>query len=207
MSQINKGIRTILSIPAIYSLFGLLVGGAHSNTSLVKEYIRPKAGDKLLDIGCGPAGILHYLPKYIEYTGFDASPQYIETAQKRYGHRATFICEQVNTTNLKEESHFDIVLAIGVLHHLDDAEALQLFKIAHAALKNGGRLITMDGVFVDNQSQVARWLISKDRGQNVRTQEGYLELASQVFSNITTDIRHNMLRIPYTHFFLECTKK
>ncbi|RKZ63742.1 MAG: class I SAM-dependent methyltransferase, partial [Candidatus Parabeggiatoa sp. nov. 3] len=48
--------------------------------------------------------------------------------------------------------------------------------------------------------------ISKDRGQNVRTQEGYLELASQVFSNITTDIRHDLLRIPYTHFILECVK-
>ncbi len=207
MSQINNGIRSILSIPAIYGLFGKLIGGPHSGTTLVKEYIRPKTGDKLLDIGCGPGDILRYLPENVEYTGFDASHQYIEAAQKRYGNRATFICEQVNTTNLKEHSHFDIVLAIGVLHHLDDAEALQLFKIAHAALKNGGRLITMDGVFMEKQSPIARWIISKDRGQNVRTQEGYLELASQVFPNISTDIRHNLLRIPYTHFILECTKK
>ena len=207
MSQINNGIRSILSIPAVYGQFGKLIGGSHSATTLVKEYIRPKAGDKLLDIGCGPGGILHYLPENVEYTGFDASHQYIEAAQKRYGNRATFICEQVNTTNLKEHSHFDIVLAIGILHHLDDAETLQLFKIAHAALKNGGRLITMDGVFMEKQSPIARWIISKDRGQNVRTQEGYLELASQVFPNISTDIRHNLLRIPYTHFILECTKR
>jgi cyclopropane fatty-acyl-phospholipid synthase-like methyltransferase len=198
----------VINIFVYYSLFGKLIGGPYSDTTLVKEYIRPKAGDQLLDIGCGrTSGILHYLPKNVEYTGFDASHQYIETAQKRYGNRATFICEQVNTTNLKEHSHFDIVLAIGVLHHLDDVEALQLFKIAHAALKNGGRLITMDGVFMEKQSPIARWIISKDRGQNVRTQEGYLELASQVFSNISTDIRHDMLRIPYTHFILECTKK
>ncbi len=207
MSQINNGIRSILSIPAVYGLFGKLIGGSHSGTTLVKEYIRPKAGDKLLDIGCGPGDILRYLPENVEYTGFDASHQYIEAAQKRYGNRATFICEQVNTTNLKEPSHFDIVLAIGILHHLDDAEALQLFKIAHAALKNGGRLITMDGVFMEKQSPIARWIISKDRGQNVRTQEGYFELASQVFPNISNDIRHNLLRIPYTHFILECTNK
>ncbi|RKZ72106.1 MAG: hypothetical protein DRQ57_17815, partial [Gammaproteobacteria bacterium] len=49
------------------------------------------------------------------------------------------------------------------MHHLDDAETLQLFKIAHAALKNGGRLITMDGVFMEKQSPIARWIISKDR--------------------------------------------
>ncbi|MEK8019394.1 MAG: class I SAM-dependent methyltransferase [Candidatus Parabeggiatoa sp.] len=208
MSQITQGIRSILSVPAIYTLFSELLdrkkGGG--NTILVKEYIRPKANDKLLDIGCGTSNILGYLPKNIEYTGFDANYQYIEAAKKRYGHRGTFICERINTTNLGKYSQFDLVLVDGVLHHLDDREALQLFNIAHAALKNGGRLITMDGVFVENQSSIARWLISKDRGQNVRTQVGYLELASQVFSNITTDIRHDLLRIPYTHFILECTK-
>jgi len=208
MPQITQGIRSILSVPAIYTLFGELVDKkSGGNTVLVKEYIRPKENDKLLDIGCGTSNILHYLPKNIEYTGFDANPQYIKAAQKRYGHRATFICERINTTNLGKYSQFDLVLVDGVLHHLDDREALQLFKIAHAALKKGGRLITMDGVFVENQSPMARWIISKDRGQNVRTQAGYLELASQVFSNITTDIRHDLLRIPYTHFILECTKR
>jgi SAM-dependent methyltransferase len=208
MSQVHHGIRSILSIPAIYNLFGELLDRKKSggNTVLVKEYIRPKPNEKLLDIGCGTGNILGYLPENIEYTGFDANHQYIEAAQKRYGHRATFICERINTTNLGKYSQFDLVLVDGVLHHLDDMEALQLFKMAHVALKNGGRLITMDGVFVENQSPIAKWIISKDRGQNVRTQEGYLKLASQVFSNITTDIRHDLLRIPYTHFILECVK-
>lgn len=205
MSQINDGIRSILSVPIIYTLFGELVDKkSGGNTVLVREYIQPKENDKLLDIGCGTGHILHYLPNNIEYTGFDADQQYIEAAQKRYGKRATFVCEQINTTN--QHSQFDIVIAIGVLHHLDDMEALQLFKIAHAALKEGGRLITMDGVFVENQSSIARWIISKDRGQHVRTQAGYLALASQVFSNITTNIRHDLLRIPYTHLILEGTK-
>jgi len=204
MSQINDGIRSILSVPFIYNLFGQLVGEVPGNTILVKEYIRPKENDKVLDIGCGTGNILHYLPKNIEYIGFDANPQYIEAAQKRYGNRATFVCEQIKTT--QKYSQVDIVLALGVLHHLDEVEALQLFKIAHTALKEKGRLITMDGVFMENQSSVARWIISKDRGQHIRTQAGYLALASQVFSNITTDVRHDLLRIPYTHLILEGIK-
>jgi hypothetical protein len=95
---------------------------------------------------------------------------------------------------------------VGILHHLDDGEALQLFHLAQTALKPGGRLITLDGVFVQKQSPCARYIISKDRGQNVRTQQGYLQLASQVFSTITTSIRHDLLRIPYTHIILECMK-
>jgi cyclopropane fatty-acyl-phospholipid synthase-like methyltransferase len=142
----------------------------------------------------------------VKYVGFDASQEYIKAAQTRYGVRATFICEQVSTTTLKEPSSFDIVLAIGILHHLDDAEALQLFHLAQAALKPGGRLITFDGVFVEKQSPFARYIISRDRGQNVRTKEGYLAIASQVFSNIAVTIRHDLLRIPYTHLILECTR-
>ncbi len=205
MPQITQGIRSVLSIPAIYSLFKLIIGGSSSRTTLVREYVRPKCGDRILDIGCGPGDTLPYLPD-VKYVGFDASQEYIKAAQTRYGVRATFICEQVSTTTLKEPSSFDIVLAIGILHHLDDAEALQLFHLAQAALKPGGRLITFDGVFVEKQSPFARYIISRDRGQNVRTKEGYLAIASQVFSNIAVTIRHDLLRIPYTHLILECTR-
>lgn len=205
MPQITQGIRSVLSIPAIYSLFKLIIGGSSSRTTLVREYVRPKCGDRILDIGCGPGDILPYLPD-VKYVGFDTSQEYIKAAQTRYGVRATFICEQVSTTTLKEPSSFDIVLAIGILHHLDDAEALQLFHLAQAALKPGGRLITFDGVFVEKQSPFARYIISRDRGQNVRTKEGYLAIASQVFSNIAVTIRHDLLRIPYTHLILECTR-
>ena len=54
-----------------------------------------------------------------------------------------------------------IVLAIGVVHHLDDAEAVKLFQLAHAALKSGGRLVTMDGCYVPKQSRVARHLLAR----------------------------------------------
>lgn len=205
MPQITQGIRSILSIPAIYSLFRNLIGGDSLNKSLVKEYVRPRQGDRILDIGCGPGIIVPFLPE-VEYVGFDASEEYIFSAQQQFGDRATFICEQVTTNTLEKRSYFDIILALGVLHHLDDAEVLQLFNLAQVALKPGGRLITFDGVFVKKQSPCARYIISKDRGKNVRTKEGYLRLASEVFSDISVNIRHDLLRIPYTHIILECTR-
>jgi hypothetical protein len=89
---------------------------------------------------------------------------------------------------------------------LDDTEALQLFWVANAALKPGGRVITIDGCFTPDQSPSARYVLSQDRGQNVRTKEGYLQIASQVFPVVDVSIRHDLLRIPYTHIILECTK-
>lgn len=79
MTQITQKIRSILSMPAIYSLFRNLVGGDSFNKSVVKEYIRPRQGDRILDIGCGPGIIVPYLPE-VEYIGFDASQEYIKAA-------------------------------------------------------------------------------------------------------------------------------
>jgi 2-polyprenyl-3-methyl-5-hydroxy-6-metoxy-1,4-benzoquinol methylase len=199
----------------VYRLFGQLIRKKYGGRiAFLREYVRAKPGDRILDIGCGPGDIVSYLPN-VEYIGFDASQEYIKAAQARFDqsryanrvqHRPTFICEQVSTTTLKERSYFDIVLAMGILHHLDEVEALQLLHLAQAALKPGGRLITIDPCFVEKQSPLARYIISRDRGQNVRTQEGYFAIASQVFSTITVSIRHDLLRIPYTHLILECTR-
>jgi len=206
MPQVTQGIRSVLSIPAVYHLFGQLTGGASGRRRFVADHIRPQPGDRVLDIGCGPGVLVPYLPA-VDYVGFDASEEYIQAAQAQYGDRATFYCQQVSAETITEQSQFDLVLAVGVLHHLDDAEALQLCYLAQAALKPGGRLITFDGCYVAGQSPIARYLLSRDRGQNVRDQDGYTKIVSQVFSkDVVASIRHDLLRIPYTHIILECTK-
>ncbi|SRR6266568_3030235 len=120
--------------------------------------------------------------------------------------RAKFVCERVSQYTLSHREYFDVVLALGIVHHLDDSEALQLFQIAHSALKRGGKLVTLDGVWTNDQSRPARYLLARDRGQFVRSQEQYVNLASQVFSTIKASIRHDLLRIPYTHIILECIR-
>lgn len=87
-----------------------------------------------------------YLP-VVDYVGFDASEEYIQSAQEQYGDLATFYCQQVSAETISEQAQFDLVLAVGILHHLDDAEALQLCYLAQAALNPGGCLITFDGCY------------------------------------------------------------
>jgi cyclopropane fatty-acyl-phospholipid synthase-like methyltransferase len=198
-------LRSLLAHPPIYRFFGTLIGGPHRNAVLVEEYIRPKVGDRVLDIGCGPGTIIPYLPR-VEYVGVDASREYVDAARAAFSDRATFICERVSTYRLTKIAYFDIVLAVGVLHHLGDEEALRLFRIAHAALRPGGRLVTLDGCIAKDQPRVARYLVSMDRGQHIRTREALERIASQVFSGIRVNIRHDLLRIPYTLSILECTR-
>ena len=197
--------RSVLAVPQAYQLYWTLIGGAARSRILVEEYIRPCAGDRILEIGCGPGTIVPYLPDG-EYVGFDANAYYIRRARKRFP-RARFIHEKVSGYNLPQREYFDLVLALGIVHHLDDREAVQLFQVAHQALKPGGKLVTLDGVWTDEQSAATRYLLSRDRGRFIRTEAGYVELASKVFGSIRSSIRPDLLRIPYTHIVLECLKE
>jgi 2-polyprenyl-3-methyl-5-hydroxy-6-metoxy-1,4-benzoquinol methylase len=195
-------LRSALSIPSAYQLWGNLIGGPACVKILVNEYVQPRVGVRILDIGCGPGIIVSYLPP-CQYLGFDLNPRYIEVAKRRTPN-AQFVCERVSQFSLAKEQNFDVVLALGIVHHLDDAEALQLFQIAYCALKQGGKLVTFDGVYSDGQSTASRWLLSKDRGEYVRSETEYVGIASQIFSNVRPSVRHDLLRIPYTHLILEC---
>jgi cyclopropane fatty-acyl-phospholipid synthase-like methyltransferase len=199
-----QSIRSVLAVPAAYNLWWKLVGGPSWAKVLVSEYIQPTVGTRILEIGCGPGTIARYLPQ-VEYVGFDVSSKYIEMARKRFP-QAEFVCERVSQFSLAKQQSFDVVLAIGIVHHLDDQEARQLFQIAFDALKSGGKLITFDGVFTNDQSAAARWLLARDRGEYVRNEGEYLKIASQVFVNVKATIRHDLLRIPYSHLILECVR-
>lgn len=199
-----RTIRSVLALPQAYQLFWTVIGGPHRSKILVDHYIRPRPGDRILEIGCGPGTIVPYLPES-EYVGFDMSPEYVAQAQKKFP-QARFVCERVSEYTLRERSYFDIVLALGIVHHLDDAEARRLFQIAHDALKPGGKLVTLDGVWSNGQSSGARALLARDRGEHIRDEEGYVRIASKVFDNIKVSIRHDLLRIPYTHIIMECVR-
>lgn len=194
----------ILNNPCFFRIFNFLVADKHSRTEFVANYILPKKGDRVLDIGCGFGDIIEYLPD-VDYMGFDSNRKYINAAKKRYPKRGTFSLQEISREMIGLYTDFDIALAIGVLHHLPDETALILFELAKWALKPTGRLVTIDGCFMENQSKIAQFLLKKDRGDFVRTQDAYLSLASLVFKNIKVHIRKDLLRVPYTHIIMECS--
>jgi len=196
-------IRPILDKPFFYESYHKLIGANYRSRVLVNDYIRPKPDDRILDIGCGPGNMLPFLPK-CRYMGFDANESYITAARERHGDRGEFVCERVSHHTVQQFGTFDIVLALGLVHHLDDSEAKRLFHLGHSALKPRGRMITNDGCYRPGQSAAKRYLLSRDRGRYVRTEQQYLELALTYFDKVKPNIREDVLRIPYTHLILEC---
>src|SRR5690606_18649060 len=148
MAQTTEGLHAVLSIPGVYTFVETAMGALAARKAIIRQYVRPRWGDRILDIGCGPGDIVRFLRPGVEYVGFAESPAYIRTARRRYGRRAEFHCARVRDTTLDEQESFDIVLAFGILHHLDDPEAQDLFRLAFKALRPGGRLFTLDGCYI-----------------------------------------------------------
>lgn len=202
--QITSGVRSILSSPLVYDFFQDLMGSHRIRMEFVQRYVRPNSHSRILDIGCGTARILDYLPD-VEYHGFDLSQQYIDDATRRYGVRGVFKCALVEQEVIDHLEPFDIVMAIGLLHHLDDEQVHGLTALAHSTLSEGGRLVTIDPCYAADQNAVSRFLVSRDRGQNVRSGEQYRVLANEVFSQVKGEAKHRVW-IPYTHWIMECQK-
>ncbi len=204
MAQVTHGLKAILSHPVVYSAFQSLMGAHKSRQRFVANYVRPFPGMRILDLGCGPADILGFLP-VVDYWGYDISEAYIAQARARFGQRGRFNCKQLEFDDLAALPKFDLVLALGLLHHLDDPVAVTVLQLAYEALLPGGRLLTIDPCLDPSQNLVARFLVRNDRGQNVRNKEEHQTLADKVFSSPRVEVRHQAW-IPYTHCFMECQK-
>lgn len=195
-------LRTILESPNAYRFFQTII--RQRRDMYVREYVRPARGQRVLDIGCGPADVLEHFPD-VEYFGVDLSPKYIEAAQSRFGNRGNFLCMDAAEFVVNEPGSFDIVMANGLLHHLPDDEARAVFSIAKTALKKTGYMVSFDGCFVTDQSLVVRTLLRMDRGKFVRKKESYIKLAREFFDSAEGFVRDDFYsNLPYSTLFMVC---
>lgn len=196
--------RKLLGFAGVYKFAMNSLGGRSAQQLHVLKHIRPKPGDRIMDIGCGPATILGFLPD-VEYVGVDIDPNYIADARASYGKRGTFICKNVSDLEIDEFNNFDIILATGLLHHLNDDEVRHFLRVAKQFLNPGhGRVITYDGCFLKSgQHPIDRWMLKNDRGQFVRNESQYTDLSRDFFPCIRTHLRSDLLRIPYTLLIME----
>lgn len=195
--------RFILKYSFLYTSYQYIVGGIRARRLFVQNDVPVKPGARVLDIGCGPGDILNFLPE-VTYVGIDLDANYISTARKKYPQH-TFYCTGVEALDIENLGNFDLVIATGVVHHLDDKQAFELFDIARKTLKKSGKLITFDGCYIENQNPISKKFLEMDRGNYVRNESAYKELAKKHFKTVNTKIDETYFRIPYTSIIMTCS--
>ena len=114
---------------------------AYLGDRIVQECARAAGtGGKILDIGCGDAGIAGPLIHAgFQVVGIDPSERGIEIAREKYP-TARFETRSVYDPLPSEfRGYFDVVIAVEVIEHLYSPR--MLVRAAHAALRNEGTLI------------------------------------------------------------------
>lgn len=205
MSQINTGIRSILKYSGMYDFVQRIMEPTGGSQKFFDEILNIKENDYVLDVGCGTANVLNYLPNKINYFGFDISEEYVANAKLNFGDRANFICGLLTEESIKTLPMFDVVIYIGVLHHLNDKEIEDSFCLVKSVMKDTARLVTIDPCFLEKQNPISKFLVSMDRGQNVRYGKKYMKLAESTFSNVR-GFNKNEKFIPYSRWIMECQK-
>ena len=190
--------KSILQSPAIYQAFQVAGGFFGARVKAIQDYITLSSSMRIIDIGCGPGYIVHHLPEGIDYIGFDISQTYIDYANKMFGKRGKFLCRYFDAAAAHEFAGADLVMMNGVLHHISDRELEATLANVRAALRDDGVLFTLDGCYRDGQSRFAKWMLDNDRGEHVRTEDGYRAILSRTFGDVQMVIREDYARVPYT---------
>jgi len=135
-----------------YDRYTSLLGfGVNSrNSRMIVDLAQIKAGDRVLDVGCGTGNLTITARKSAGPSGaaygIDASPEMIDVARKkaiRLGTDTNFDLGLIEKIQYPEAT-FDAVISRLVIHHLPDDLKRQGFKEIYRVLKPGGLLFIAD---------------------------------------------------------------
>ncbi|SDY41536.1 Methyltransferase domain-containing protein [Jannaschia faecimaris] len=201
MAERTRGIYRLVTVPAIYQRIQTALAGSDAYARVGKLVFDGLDGKNVLEIGCGPGRWATVLRHTKHYTGIDWNSRHIEQARAQYGSpQASFICGDLGDTALiNSDTPLHAVIGIGILHHLDDAIARNVLTRAAELLVPGGQFIGIEPVIHKGQNPIARLLKALDSGRHIRSTAGYEQVFPPAYINVTTHIRQDLMRVPYSH--------
>jgi len=215
VTEDNSGIRKILSMGILYKTVQFVFSEKNSKKYILENIVQPAGeGCRILDMGCGPGNLVEFMPEDINYIGFDVNDNYIRTAQAANANRENtdFVLAQTSDMfdheNLPDNS-VDVAIVHGVFHHVNDEIASEMLDLAKKKLKEGGVMLTLEPLWFDGQSSFRRWLMSKDRGKNIKQEadwKSFYDSRVSDWAEASYDVRGDLIRF-YDLLVTKLTKK
>lgn len=167
--------RKILGHPFVYDQVRPRVVGGIDMRPLYELFPR-EARRSILDVGCGTGDALKYLDEFESYLGVDTDEVAVAAARKRWGQRPNVRFERrmLRAEDIAEAAPTGVVLS-GVLHHLTNAEAEGVLRLA-AGSPRLVRIVTSDIVFLPGRL-FNNVMAMMDRGRYCRDPDAYAALA------------------------------
>lgn len=115
--------------------------------ALIRDALGAQAGERILDVGCGPgfyvAELLEEVGPGGRVVGIDSSPAMLAVAARRCEGHANVAFHESEVGSLPvEDAGFDRALCVQVLEYVRDVPAA--LAEMHRALQTGGRLLVWD---------------------------------------------------------------
>ncbi len=194
-------LRKILDLPSVYAKFQEVIAKNDYRKWMLNQYIGTTENKRILDLGCGTADILDYFDNAKQYVGIDINEKYITDNRKRFANRkeCSFFCGDLNAYLEKEDQSFDLVLMMGVMHHISDEEVEKTMISVKRIISEGGVFVSDDCCYTKGMSIIARLLCMMDRGRYVRYADEYVRMQNKYWNNVKYDICTDTLRfLPYS---------
>jgi SAM-dependent methyltransferase len=173
----SRWYQKLLGHPFVYNRLRPWVVGGIDMTAFY-ESLEAEGTDVIVDVGCGTGDALRYLSSFKAYYGFDIDARAIEFARAQAAGRpeVTFEARPVTSDDLASLQPSLAILA-GLLHHLDDEQAVHLLELL-AGAPSIRRIATQDVVYLPGE-RVSNLLARLDRGRHVREVDGYRALVER----------------------------
>lgn len=155
-----------------------------------------RAGDRVLEVGCGIGDACRSLPAGVEYLGLDVSEMSLDIARERHQRPGV----RFSSVRLQElEGEFTHALVICTLHHLSMDEGREISRELR-------RLVSGPVLVADPDAEASNWLqrvlLWLDRGDfALRPINGHLDLLREQYDCrqvLTKDLRARLGRLTYS---------
>jgi predicted TPR repeat methyltransferase len=183
-----------------YDLFQSAVGATKTRKFLIDVISVWENPKNVIDLGCGTGFSIPRLLSTETYLGVDFSRKYLNVASAIPTKMHTIFLEADLGDPLWAQglsfSEPQVVMAMGLFHHLDNSQMQILFGVLANLLPRGSSVVSIDPVITTSSSRIARWVASNDRGKFVRTPEELMELTSTLGFRSNLKVFKNQIRIP-----------